>query len=102
MRYHQCSRKPTCEEVIEGKAYGFCSTHAPSKVKAKKEAKDAEWRARMVAHDYGRKREAAIRAATARCVEAMKEIRDGHNDPRSLASEVLAMFPDQGEKDAGK
>ena len=105
---HQCAKKPTCVEVVDGKSYGFCAIHAPSRVAARRAASNAKWAADLARKNAMWERQAAIKAATARCVQAMAEMRDGHNAPRGLAAVVLALVPDQAlsrnspEKDAGK
>ena len=43
--FHQCERLATVQEVGQG----WCKTHAPSSVKARRDASEARYRARMAA-----------------------------------------------------
>jgi hypothetical protein len=75
--FHQCNRKP-----IDGHKY--CNTHLPENIAARRKASDERYnekarqekRRNMVWHGGP-------------FIEALRKIRDGHNDPRTLASEVL-------------
>lgn len=89
--FHQCSRKP---KVFYG-ALGYCTSHDPvavaEKRRAQKAAWKAEWEAKAAAIADAKKR----REFEAACIAAIREIAAGHNDPRSLASGVLALEPTQ-------
>lgn len=87
---HQCSRKP----VSWFGALGYCKAHDPLLQKQKREARYKAW-------DDEYRRKADLRKAEARRAElgveaaaALRSIADGHNDPRSLASEILAKYAD--------
>ena len=73
---HQCSRK--------AKKDGFCKQHHPDTVAARdkksQEKADADWgEVRYKIHGKS-------------FYKILVEIRDGHNDPRQLATEILAKF----------
>lgn len=75
----------------------WCGTHAPAAVARRKAAKDAKAKARMDRWEAGQRlaeRSALIKAAGKAAIEALRQIADGHNDPRALAAEVLAMLPE--------
>jgi hypothetical protein len=77
--YAQCSKKPTC-----GPDGIFCKIHDPEYIAEKNRKRDekykADWNKRMI--ELGGKK----------FYEALVEIRDGHNDPRTLAREVLQPY----------
>jgi hypothetical protein len=79
----QCSRKG----VLEYGGHRWCKLHHPPAELAKREAKHAKWAAERKRQDdlwtLGKQKDAAL--------EAIKQIAAGHNDPRALAQEVLAM-----------
>jgi len=92
--FHQCSHKAKVKRTVKwhGKAIEaeYCATHDPVKVKERRDARDAKWRAEWEAKNKAiaesrRKQNLQIEA-----LEAIKQIAKGHNDPRSLALEVLA------------
>ena len=74
---HQCNRNP-----IDGGKY--CKTHLPENVEARREASDRRYnekakqekRRNMLWHGQP-------------FIDALRKIQDGHNDSRTLASEVL-------------
>lgn len=82
-KYHpggyQCTRKRGF-----GPDEAYCKQHDPQAVaarEAKRNAKyDAEWERRR------------IEIAGARFFAALRQIADGHNDPRALAREAIAPF----------
>lgn len=82
---HQCANRGTQEH--NGKRY--CGIHYPPAIKAKRDAKNAAWRAKNNA------RAAAVNAAEAErklrdaALAAIRLIAAGHNDPGALAREVL-------------
>ncbi len=93
-RTHQCTRKPTCARVVEGKEYGFCGTHDPEAVEARSKAHHEQWRRETEARNREYDREKQTRAAMDACKAAIEQIAAGHNDPRQIAAEMLAMFPE--------
>jgi hypothetical protein len=76
-RPYQCQRKA----VVDGK---WCKQHDPAAIEARKKAadarSDAEWQKRRI-EIHGK------------CFyETLKQIAEGHNDPRALAQEMLDQF----------
>ena len=91
--YHQCGRKTKVTrtvkhhgEVIEVE---YCGQHDPVVVKAKADARTAKWRAKWDARDAAEAEKRRFAALHADALAALKQIANGHNDPRSLALEVL-------------
>jgi len=93
--FHQCSRKVKTTRTVNHKGkvvdLGYCTTHDPVRVKEKND----KWRA-----DFDAKQAAEKRAYTEKknlldcgkaAIEALRQIAAGHNDPRSLAIEILDM-----------
>ena len=91
--FYQCSRKATIFRCVEGRDVGFCRQHDPEAVAARNAARNAAWKAESDARTARFYREKREREAVAACREAMQLIADGHNDPRTLAAETLALFP---------
>lgn len=89
--FHQCRRKPTvfrdCAEPVG--RFGFCGVHDPLVVMEKRAAREAQWRKEWDARDAMEKRRRNRDRAEKRCVEVLREIADGHNDPRAIAREAL-------------
>ena len=92
-RWHQCQKKAKVwYEVFErdekrqslGKC-GFCTTHDPIKVKERRIAREkresASWDLRM--------NELKYRTAGPAFADALRQIANGHNDPRTLAKLTL-------------
>lgn len=69
----------------------WCGTHLPTRVAKRRAARDAERRAMFAARqarsDLRQKHEDLKEAA----LDALRKIAAGHNDPRGLALEVLAL-----------
>lgn len=91
---HQCSRKAKVTRTVKhhGKIVEveYCGQHDPVAVKAKNRERSAKWRAEWAAQDAAiaeKERRAAVREDA---LAALKQIANGHNDPRSLALETLA------------
>lgn len=91
--FHQCSRKVKITRLVNHKGtaieMGYCTTHDPVRIKEKNKAwrtaLEARWDAEKVAAAEKRNRlECGVAA-----IEALRQIADGHNDPRSLAIEIL-------------
>lgn len=80
-----CDRKPTCDPDHNGNPTK-CKQHS-AEGKAKRKAAAKARSDKMVA---GWKRDAAIHEAQKAVEPALRRIAEGHNDPRSLAQEVLA------------
>lgn len=68
---------------------GYCSVHDPVKVAERQRKRKEKWDAERAAEVAKRKAKEAERDLGKRAVEALRRIADGHNDPRSLAQEVL-------------
>lgn len=75
---HQCNRKNGF-----GPHGAYCKQHDPDAVKAKYAARQAAWDAKSA-------KETALWNAKAALEPALRQIADGHNDPRSLAESVIA------------
>lgn len=77
--FHQCSRK---------RGYGpdkaFCKIHDPVAVEARNTKSDQEYRVKQ----YARMGE----LCGPKFLKILREIADGHNDPRTLAAEAVKDF----------
>jgi len=91
----QCKNKATVREPYEGVEYGWCGLHAPSAVARRKDQQDRYWREKLEAERVARERAAQLRKANEAARKALEEIAAGHNDPRALAQQALAMYPDK-------
>ena len=89
----QCARAGKVER--DGKWY--CKQHDPVAVAERKAERDRKWRAECDAKDAARAEAKRQRELAAACVEAIKQIAAGHNDPRGLATEVLGLHLREGE-----
>ncbi|AWI90303.1 hypothetical protein C0214_19800 [Methylobacterium sp. DM1] len=93
MGFYQCQRKPVVFRCVKGEDVGFCKQHDPEAVaareKAWREKFDRERAAESAKWERARRLTEANRAAK----EALEQIAAGHNDPRVLAAEILALFP---------
>lgn len=95
----RCGNKP---KVTLADGSLWCGIHEPAAVRrraeksaAREAAERAKWSARWSAE-----RERAKRAeAFPRLLEALRQIERGHNDPRALAREVLADWPEEQRSD---
>lgn len=92
---HQCTRKATIFRCVEGHKgeIGFCRQHDPDAVKARRDASYAAYQAEWAAKNAEHERQKQIGAANDAAKTALERIAAGHNDPRSLAAEVLALYP---------
>lgn len=91
----QCG-KPGKTKLADGSTW--CGHHNPAaraRNDARKAATRAKWDARWGALQEATERQNRRRLADAAAWGAIRQIADGHNDPRSLAQEVLAMLPEQ-------
>lgn len=89
----QCWNPP---KVTDSAGRGWCGVHAPAAVEKREAAKkrrDDERNARTAAMLASMKRDREIRATKDAALDALRHIAAGHNDPRALANEVLAMLP---------
>lgn len=79
-----CGKTPKFDPDKNGRPTkcGHHSAAAKARKKAKQEAADARWRAERAKQD-------AIYAATKALEPALRRIAEGHNDPRTFATEVL-------------
>lgn len=74
----------------------WCNIHSPegdAKRQAAKDERDRQERMKWAARAARHEEAAAQRALADRALEAIRQIAAGHNDPRSLAEEVLASGP---------
>ncbi len=92
-RSYQCQRKPTVVRCVDGKDVGFCKQHDPEAVKARHCARAKEWERERAEARAREQRRADTAKASAAAKVALEQIAAGHNDPRALAAEVLALFP---------
>lgn len=67
----------------------YCKQHDPAAVAARNAARDAAYKAKWSADDLRRQKA----EAGAKALDALRQIAAGHNDPRSLAQELLDQFP---------
>jgi hypothetical protein len=100
--HHQCSRKPKVKRLVKvgdraPKVYGFCSLHDPVVVQKKRKEKSEKFEREWAAKTASWERQEVIDLATRACVEAIRKIAAGHNDPASLARECVALFPEEVE-----
>lgn len=84
---HQCSRKRG-----HGPGEAYCKQHDPVAIKAKEDARRAEWDRKAERRRVQRARALMQTDGYAKAVEFMQLISEGHNDPRALAAEWLADF----------
>lgn len=82
----QCNRKP---KIFYG-SLGYCGQHDPAATQKRREQRDAAWRAEWAEKNRRSEARHAHAKMLERCHEAIKQIAAGHNDPRTLANEVLA------------
>lgn len=91
--FHQCWRKPAVFRCVEGIEYGFCKQHDPAAVAERNRVRHAAYEAKWAEERAQYDRERRQREAQAAAKDALEQIAAGHNDPRTLAAEVLALFP---------
>lgn len=85
--FHQCTRTAKVSEM----GFGWCGQHAPSKVRAKQEKRDARWRAESAARDARATARRAEQELKETALAALKEIARGElNDPAGYATMILA------------
>lgn len=92
-RSYQCQRKPAVIRCVDGKEIGFCKQHDPEAVKARHTARAKEWERERAEARAKEQRRADTAKANAAAKAALEQIAAGHNDPRALAAEILALFP---------
>lgn len=83
----QCSGPAKYDAEIEGKKVKVCHTHRPDVVAARKARQQERYERENMA--WKRKLERPVDY-----MKALRAIAAGHNDPRSLAAEVLAKWSD--------
>lgn len=98
--FHQCGHKPKIKRLVKvgdraPKVYGFCSLHDPVVVEEKRKEKSVKFEREWAAKTASWERQERVDAATKACVDAIKRIAAGHDDPASLARECVAMFPEE-------
>jgi hypothetical protein len=96
--FYQCRNKvrQTRDVLWHGKpvTLGYCNVHDPVKVKAKREARDAKYKADYEAMTAKWAEQARLAKLYPAAVEALRLIAAGHNDARQLARETLAQHGD--------
>lgn len=80
----------------EHNGFKFCSLHLPAKVIARDAERETARKAKNEAISADVRRWEAARRQKDAALEAIKQIAAGHNDPRALAQEVLAMTDAEG------
>lgn len=94
--HHQCTRKPKVwrDVLHRGKPtnYGYCTTHDPVRVAERDAARRAKWQAESDARNARWAAQEQERKLKDAALATIRQIAAGHNDPRSLAMEVLATF----------
>jgi hypothetical protein len=98
-RWHQCG-KPAKVTLADGSTW--CGVHSPQAVERRKEQarkrdaeNDAASRRRMAQWRFEAKRNSDF----PKLLDALRQIARGHNDPRTLAAEVLADWPEPAKTD---
>lgn len=95
--FYQCGNKVKVARKVShhGKEaeFGYCGTHDPIAVAEKNAKRDAKWESKWAAEEAARQAKADARDLAERAIEALRQIAAGHNDPRSLAIEVLGAKP---------
>lgn len=86
----RCNRKASTTREHRGAVYGVCRQHSAESETARREKRDAEYRAQAEQRKHRWDAEVRAREFKDACVAAIKEIAAGHNDARGLALEVLA------------
>jgi hypothetical protein len=92
---HQCDK---AARITLPNGWTFCGVHEPAAVIKRNAASAAKSAARLSQWDReaaARKLEAARKAAYPQLVAALREIAAGHNDPRTLAADLLATLPEE-------
>lgn len=90
---HQCFKRV---RFRYGK-YGYCGIHDPAAVKLRREERDRKWEEQWAMRRANAARQARDRDFRERCVEAVKQIASGHNDPRALCAEIMREYGDDYE-----
>lgn len=87
-------RRTPCARAgkVERDGKWFCRQHDPVAIAARRAKSDAIYRARMAAADAARAEAKRKDDLANACVEAIRQIAAGHNEPRALAVETLARF----------
>lgn len=84
--YHQCTRKARYDPDENGKPT-TCKIHSEAAIAARRTKQDAAYQADSLRHSYQLYGKSFF--------DALQEIADGHNDPRSLAAEKIKEFQDR-------
>lgn len=82
--FHQCAKSV----VIRYGRLGYCKTHDPAAVLARRAARDAKWEIAQLANS----RKWATERLGHDAIGVLRKIAAGHNDPRALAQELLEPF----------
>jgi hypothetical protein len=88
--FNQCGNRGK----VQGEGgFWWCATHDPAAEAKRAAAASAKHEAEQAAS----RRRWALQAGAREFLDALRAIRAGHNDPRTLATEVLAKFPELEE-----
>lgn len=71
----------------------WCKMHHPPTVDAKRKERERKWDIKFRAEQAQRERAQALKRKQVAALKAIEQIAAGHNDPRALAQEVIAMEP---------
>lgn len=84
--HQQCTRKRGC-----GPGEAYCKQHDPEAAKAREDARTAKWQAKWQAEQ----KKWADQRLGLDAVEALRLIAAGHNDPCTLAHEILDPYDEK-------
>lgn len=84
---HQCGRAPK----LEYGGHKWCAQHHPPAIAERQRKRNEKWRREAAESDAKYKRAEDARRQRDAALEAIKKIAGGHNDPVSLAREVLGL-----------
>lgn len=82
-RLYQCTRARG-----HGPEQAFCKMHDPERIAQR----EAERKAKFDAEYAAARERSKLNAFAQKAIDALRSIANGHNDPRSLASEIIAEF----------
>lgn len=92
--FHQCSRKSKVTRTVthHGEVIDveYCGQHDPVALREKRNRQQAAWKAKWDAAEAAAAERGRVDALRSDAVDAIKQIANGHNDPRTLALLVLS------------
>lgn len=84
----QCDKKI---KILYG-SLGYCGIHDPQRVSDRRETADANRKANWKGQQAEFAREQRLNGFRMTCVDAVRQIAAGHNDPRALCAEILGEY----------